>query len=225
MLLEQNIKGICKKFGLDFEAFLSDFQVENIKELTLFDVEAIAEEYELDLQSLLFKPLFNFSVFRERLSKIRLLILDVDGVMTDGGMYMMMNGDQMKKFDTKDGRGIIELQKKGIEVGIISSGIYDVAVTARAKMLGIGHCYVGKRPKMEVLEELCTQLNIDYEQVAIIGDDINDLEVMRSVGFKACPANAVQAVKNEVNVILQKKGGEGCVREFIDNYLLEHPLQ
>lgn len=225
MLLEQNIKGICNKFGLDFEAFLSDFQVENIKELTLFDVEAIAEEYELDLQSLLFKPLFNFSVFRERLSKIRLLILDVDGVMTDGGMYMMMNGDQMKKFDTKDGRGIIELKKKGIEAAIISSGIYDVAVTARAKMLGIEHCYVGKRPKMEVLEELCTQLAIDYEQVAIIGDDINDLEIMRSVGFKACPANAVQAVKNEVNVILQKKGGDGCVREFIDDYLLEYPIQ
>ena len=220
MLLEQNIKGICQKFGLSYNEFLSDFQVESVKELSLFDLEAIAEEYELDVQSLLFRLMFDVSAFDKQLSKIKLLVLDVDGVMTDGSMYMMMNGDQMKKFDTKDGRGILELRKTGKEIAIISSGFYDVGVTARAKMLGIEHCYVGKRPKLEVLKEMCETLQIGFEEVAMIGDDINDLEIMRAIGFKACPSNAVQVVKNEVDIILQKKGGEGCVREFIDNYMM-----
>lgn len=224
MYLEQNIKGLCQKFGLNYQEFLSDLQVDNVSELTLFDLEAIVEEYDIDLQALLFQPLYNVHPFRSRLDAIKLLILDVDGVMTDGGMYMMMNGDQMKKFDTKDGRGIIEIQKKGVEVAIISSGFYDVAVSKRAEMLGIENCYVGKRPKMEVLAELCEKLSIDYSQVAMIGDDVNDLEVMRAIGFKACPSNAVQVVKNQVDIILNKKGGDGCVREFIDTYLLNTPI-
>lgn len=220
MLLEQNIKGICHKFGLSYNEFLSDFQVDSVKELSLFDVEAIAEEYELDAQSLLFRLVFDTSSFDAQLSKIKLLVLDVDGVMTDGSMYMMMNGDQMKKFNTKDGRGILELKKTGKEVAIISSGFYDVGVTARAKMLGIEHCYVGKRPKLEVLKEMCDQLQISFDEVAMIGDDINDLEIMHVIGFKACPKDAVQEVKNEVDIILQAKGGEGCIREFIDTYLM-----
>lgn len=221
MYLDQNIKGICQKYGLDFYQFLSDFEVENVKELTLFDLEAIAEEYELDIQSILFKPLFSKPIFKEKRANMKLLILDVDGVMTDGGMYMMMNGDQMKKFNTKDGRGIIELQKSGVEVAIISSGFYDVAVTKRAEMLGIEHCYVGKRPKLEVLDELRNKLNLEYDEIAMIGDDINDLEIMKLIGFTACPKNAVQEVKNAVDIILQTNGGEGCVRELIDNYLIQ----
>lgn len=221
MYLDQNIKGICQKAGLDFYQFLSDFQVENVNELTIFDLETIAEEYELDLQALLFKPLYSNRIFQEKIANIKLLILDVDGVMTDGGMYMMMNGDQMKKYNTKDGRGILELQKSGIEVAIISSGFYDVAVTARAKMLGIEHCYVGKRPKLEVLDELREKLHLEYDEIAMIGDDINDLEIMNLIGFTACPKNAVQVVKNSVDIILQTNGGEGCIRELVDNYLIK----
>ncbi|HRO76418.1 MAG TPA: HAD-IIIA family hydrolase [Crocinitomicaceae bacterium] len=220
MYLEQNIKGLCQKFGLSYQEFLSDFQIDNVKELSVFDLETITEEYQLDVQALLFKPLYDKTAFREQLQKIKLLVLDVDGVMTDGGAYMTMNGDQMKKFDTKDGRGIIEIQKKGVTVAIISSGFYDVGVSARAKMLGIENCYVGKRPKLEVLDEMCQKMNITRNEVAMIGDDINDLEMMRVIGFKACPSNAVPLVKNEVNIILQKKGGDGCVREFIDEYLM-----
>lgn len=220
MLLEQNINGLCQKFGLDYNEFLSDFQVDSVKELSLFDLEAIAEEYEFDVQSLLFRLLFDITSFDKQLSKIKLLVLDVDGVMTDGSAYIMMNGDQMKRFDTKDGRGILELQKTGKKVAIISSGFHDVGVTTRANMLGIEHCYVGRRPKLEVLKEMCDQLQISFDEVAMIGDDINDLEIMREIGFKACPSNAVQVVKNEVDIILQKKGGEGCVREFIDTYLM-----
>lgn len=220
MFLEQNLKGICQKFGLSYQEFLSDFQIDNAKEMNVYDLEAIAEEYAMDLQAMLFKPLFENTQYKEQLSAIKLVVLDVDGVMTDGGMYMTMNGDQIKKFNTKDGKGILELHEKGMEIAIISSGIFDVGVTTRAEMLKIKHCYVGKRPKIEVLNELCEQLAIPLEQVAMIGDDINDLEVMEAVGFSACPANAVQKVKNQVDLILQKNGGEGCVREFIDEYLV-----
>lgn len=91
-------------------------------------------------------------------------------------------------------------------------------------MLGIQHCTVSRNPKMETLTEICANLKIETENVAIIGDDINDLEVMRNVGFSACPADAVNSVKSTVDVILTNKGGEGCVREFIDLYLLKEPL-
>ena len=124
VFLEQNIRGICAKFGLDFESFLGDFQVESVTEIPLVELEAITEEYELDLHALLFKPLFKNEYLTEKLAKIKLLILDVDGVMTDGGMIFSENADQQKKFNTKDGMGIIEVVKKGeVEVGIISSGI------------------------------------------------------------------------------------------------------
>jgi 3-deoxy-D-manno-octulosonate 8-phosphate phosphatase (KDO 8-P phosphatase) len=224
IFLEQNIQGICRKFGLDYQELLSDFQVDSTFEMALTDVEAFANEYEIDLQALLFKPLFKTDFIAQKAAKIKLLILDVDGVLTDGGMYFAAQGDQFKKFNTKDGMGIIHLVKKGLEVGIISSGFRDVGVTERAKMLSIQRCYIGRDAKMDVLKSWCEELNITLEEVAIIGDDINDLEIIRSVGFSACPADAVEVVKRDVNVILTRKGGEGCVREFIDNYLEINPL-
>ena len=100
MFLEQNIKGICDKYGVDFLDFLGDLNVENTKELSLFDLEAICEENTIDLHSLLFKPMFKTNAFKTKLAKIKLLILDVDGVMTDGGMYFTEKGDQIKKYNT-----------------------------------------------------------------------------------------------------------------------------
>lgn len=224
IFLEQNIKGICQKFGIDFHGLMADFQVDSVFELALSDLEALAAEYDLDLQALLFKPMFKSDDITDKLSKIKLLILDVDGVMTDGGMYMTESGDQFKKFDTKDGRGIIELTKKQFQVAIISSGFKDIGVSARAAMLGIQKCYIGLDPKLTILTNWCEELNISLDEVAIIGDDINDLQVMRKVGFSACPADAVEVVKNEVDLILSKSGGKGCVREFIDNYLEKNPF-
>jgi YrbI family 3-deoxy-D-manno-octulosonate 8-phosphate phosphatase len=144
--------------------------------------------------------------------------------MTDGGMYFAESGDQFKKFNTKDGMGIIHLVKKGFQVGIISSGFKDVVVSARAEMLGIQRCYVGREPKIDILKKWCQELNFSLDEIAMIGDDINDLEIMRLIGFKTCPKDAVEVVKKEVDLILSKKGGEGCVREFIDNYLELVPL-
>jgi YrbI family 3-deoxy-D-manno-octulosonate 8-phosphate phosphatase len=91
-------------------------------------------------------------------------------------------------------------------------------------MLGIKRCYVGRDSKISVLESWMEEMQISFEEVAILGDDINDLGIMRVVGFTACPADAVEVVKKQVDVILSLKGGQGCVREFIDNYLLPAPL-
>ena len=225
VFLEQNIRGLCTKFGLDFESFLADFQVESVTEIPLVELEAITEEYELDLHALLFKSLFKNEYLTEKLAKIKLLILDVDGVMTDGGMIFSENADQQKKFNTKDGMGIIEVVKQGeVEVGIISSGFTGGLVHKRAEMLGMKRCYVGRDSKISVLESWMEEMQISFDEVAIIGDDINDLGIMRVAGFSACPADAVEVVKKQVDVILSLKGGQGCVREFIDNYLLQTPL-
>ena len=148
--------------------------------------------------------------------------MDVDGVMTDGGMYWSEQGDQIKKFNTKDGLGLLELTKKAFKVGIISSGFTQVMVQKRAELLGITHCYVGQQPKLEVLETWCKEWGIALENVAVIGDDKNDLALMKAVGFAACPSDAVNEIKSICNLILERKGGEGCVREFIDAYLNQY---
>ncbi|MEJ6582639.1 MAG: HAD-IIIA family hydrolase [Crocinitomicaceae bacterium] len=224
MFLEKNIKGLCDKFGLDFEEFLADLDVESVEDLAVSDLEVICEEYDTDLNSLLFNYPFKSNHFKAKLEQIKLLVIDVDGVMTDGGMYVSETGDEFKKFNTKDGMGIIHLTKTNFQVAIISSGFKGEAVQQRANRLGIQHCSVSRNPKMETLKSICTELKIELSNVAIIGDDINDLEVIKIVGFSACPADAVNVVKSNVDVILNKKGGEGCVRELIDFYILTSPL-
>lgn len=222
--LEQNIKGLCAKFGVDFYQFLQDFSVESVTELSILDLEAVAEEYEVDFYALLFKPLFVFDHLKPKLAKIKLLILDVDGVMTDGGMYYTESGDQIKKYNAKDGMAIMKAQEKGLVCGIISSAFTDKMVRNRAELLKIEHVYVGRDQKISVLKNWCEALELDLSEVAIIGDDINDLSIMREVGVRACPTDAVQEVKKEVDIVLTKKGGHGVVREFIDNFLLDQPI-
>lgn len=150
---------------------------------------------------------------------IKFLVLDVDGVMTDGGMYYTENGDQFKKFNTKDGMAIQVARNKGYHVAFLSSGSTEHIIQNRAKTLGVERVYVGSRPKLQVLIEWCRELELSMENVAYIGDDINDLEVMDAVGFSGCPDDAVEAVKLKANVILTRKGGDACVREFVDEHL------
>lgn len=219
MMLEENIKGLCSKFGVDYVGFLADMGVENVHELSIFDLKAVAEEYEVDLYALLFKPLFPIQHLQNKLNNIQLLVLDVDGVMTDGGMYFTENGDQIKKFNTKDGMAILQLTKNNFQIAIISSGFVSNAVTKRAEILGIQHCIVTRESKISVLNNLLKELNLNFSQVAMIGDDINDLEVMKNVGIAACPKDAVQIIKQHCHIILNANGGQGCVREFIDMYL------
>ena len=225
MLLENNLKGLCDVHGLKYQEFLDDLDVDNANELSMFDLIAICEEYELDLNSLLFKSLFRPHIWKNKLEHIKLLILDVDGVLTDGGMYFTENGDQMKKFNTKDGMAILHLTKNDFQVGIASSGFKDELIKQRANLLGIQRCYVGREPKMEMIDTWCAELKIERKNVAIIGDDINDLPVIKNVGFSAAPSDAVVVVKGAVDVVLNAKGGMGCVREFIDNYLLNQAIE
>lgn len=152
---------------------------------------------------------------------IKFLVLDVDGVMTDGGMYYTEGGDQFKKFNTKDGMAIKVVRKKGLDVAFLSSGSTEHIIQNRAKTLDVERVYVGSRPKIEVLNEWCKELGINTENVAYVGDDINDLEVMDAVGFSGCPANAVEAIKLKANVVLNRNGGDACVREFVDEHLLD----
>ena len=157
---------------------------------------------------------------KQKASRIRLLVLDVDGTLTDGGVYIDSNGIQSKKFNIKDGMGITQLREKGIHIGIISHSRSKSILDERARMLGIDLMYSGKESKLQVLDRWLKDLELTYEQVAYIGDDINDLEVIHKAGLSACPHDAHFSVVKEVDIVLQRNGGEGCVRVFSDRYLL-----
>lgn len=158
---------------------------------------------------------------KERLDKIKLLILDVDGTMTDGGIYITDEGTQFKKYNAKDGYGIMRAQKLGrVEVGIISHSKSAPMVEQRAAMVGIKYVYVGSESKAVILDQWCQQNNWTKDEVAFIGDDLNDLDIMKEVGITACPADAVKTILDYVDIPLSRNGGDGCVREFIDEYLL-----
>lgn len=151
---------------------------------------------------------------------IKMLIFDVDGVMTDAGMYYSESGEESKRFNSRDGLAIRNLNKLGWKTGIISHGININLIKRRADLLGISHVYAGNRPKTDVLAEWCNELNLSFSQIAFIGDDINDLPIIRVVGFSACPADALNAVKKEVNMVLSSLGGDGAIREWIDRCFL-----
>lgn len=157
---------------------------------------------------------------KEKASRIRMLILDVDGTLTDGGVYIDVNGVQSKKFNIRDGMGITLLQDAGILVGMLSHSRAQGILEERARMLKIKYVYSGKEPKHEVFLRWIKELSLTESQIAYIGDDVNDLEIMARVGLSACPGDAHYEVIRVADVVLQRKGGDGCVREFIDRYLL-----
>ncbi|MFM2225523.1 MAG: hypothetical protein RJA07_1725 [Bacteroidota bacterium] len=152
---------------------------------------------------------------------IKLLVLDVDGTLTDGGVYITEKGDEFKKFNTKDGLAIRYLTKNNFQVGIISASISKEIVKYRANMLGIQHLYIGEKNKLEILTEWIKNLNINFENVAYVGDDVNDLSVIQKVALSACPADAVDAVKKQCHIVLQRNGGDACVREFIEKEIAD----
>lgn len=152
---------------------------------------------------------------------IKLFLTDVDGTLTDGGMYYTASGDTMKKFNTRDGMGLQLLQKTGVKVGIITSENTDI-VTKRAEKLGLDYLVQGKRDggKLAAAREICDLLGITLNELAYIGDDVNCAELLRNAGIAACPADAMPQVKAIPGIrIMSLKGGEGCVREFINTLL------
>jgi len=153
-------------------------------------------------------------------SNIKLIVLDVDGTLTDGGIYITESGEQFKKFNAKDGLGVQSAANRGYIVGIISHSKSNGMIHRRAEMMGVQKCYVGDVPKLEVLKTWCEELDLRLDEVAYLGDDLNDLEIIEAVGVSACPADAMPKVIEHCDVVLSKKGGEGCVREFLDRFFL-----
>jgi len=151
-------------------------------------------------------------------TKIKLFLTDVDGVLTDAGMYYSEAGDELKKFNTHDGMGLQLIREKGIKTGIITSENTKM-VERRFNKLKLDYLYQGKREggKLASVKEICEKEGISLAEVAYIGDDVNCFELLSSVGMAACPSNALAAIKNIPGIIqMNKKGGEGCVREFIE---------
>ena len=155
---------------------------------------------------------------RERARAVRLAIFDVDGVLTDGTIYIGPDGEAFKAFNILDGHGVKMLQHAGIATAIIS-GRDSAAVTHRAKELGIGHVVQGISDKASAFEALAKKVGVTPEQCAFVGDDLPDLPVMRRCGLAVAVSNAVDAVKKCAHYVTRAHGGRGAVREFSEMLL------
>lgn len=182
-------------------------------------VVSLAEDLEITIDQLIYEEVVEDDL-PEKISKIKMLVMDCDGVLTDGGMYFTKNQDEIKRFNAKDGQGIRNLQERGILTGIISAGVSTGLVERRAEMLDIEKVYVGSRDKLEVLEEWLAELNLKHEEIAYIGDDLKDVTVMEKIGLSACPADAVSLARETADIVLESIGGSGCVRELVDEYFM-----
>ena len=151
----------------------------------------------------------------QRARGVKLAIFDVDGVLTDGRLYFLVDGSEFKTFNTLDGHGIKMLIASGVRTAIIS-GHKTPIVERRAQNLGIQHLYQGREDKLVVLDELLGQLNLNYAQVAYLGDDLPDLPVIRRVGLGMAVASADAFVRENAHGITQARGGEGAAREFCE---------
>jgi YrbI family 3-deoxy-D-manno-octulosonate 8-phosphate phosphatase len=156
---------------------------------------------------------------------LKLFIMDVDGVLTDAGMYYSQNGDELKKFSTYDGMAMEFLRDKGIKTAIITAETSKI-VENRAKKIKIDYVFQGVKDKLSVAKNLCNQEKISIEnEVSYIGDDINDADLLDIVKYKACPSNAMKIVKEISGIdFLSKAGGNGAVREYVELLIFKGSL-
>ena len=152
------------------------------------------------------------------LKAIRLFATDVDGVLTDAGMYYTESGDEMKKFNTRDGMGIKLLQRAGLITALVTQESTKL-VARRGEKLAIPEVHQGAMDKLPVMRDMASRHGMTLDQVAYIGDDINDLQALRAVGFSAAPADALPAIRKAVTYVCRAKGGEGAVREVAEMIL------
>jgi 3-deoxy-D-manno-octulosonate 8-phosphate phosphatase (KDO 8-P phosphatase) len=155
---------------------------------------------------------------KQKLAAITLLVLDVDGVLTDGRLTLYGDGSESKAFHTHDGHGLRMWQRAGLKVALLS-GRYSEPTQRRAEQLEITHVFQNCHFKLPKLKELLAELNLEAEQVAYIGDDLPDLPVIRFVGFGAAVANAVEVVKAQADYVTTRSGGDGAVREVVEMIL------
>ena len=145
----------------------------------------------------------------------KLVLTDIDGVWTDGGMYYDQSENEWKKFNTSDSAGVLFCHKLNIPVGILTSET-TVIVKRRSEKLKVDFLFQGVKNKLSIAEELCQKLKISLSDVAYIGDDLGDLKLLAKVGLSACPDSAPDYVKKYVHHITKKRGGEGAFREFVE---------
>ena len=182
-------------------------------EETYYEIDELAD-WEIIEKLLLSRNKVNKDL-KSKLKNVKLFITDVDGVMTDCGMYYSENGDELKKFNTRDGMGIQLLREKGIKTAIVTKEKTKI-VEARANKLKVDEVYQGIVDKLSIFEELREKYSLECSEIVYIGDDINDIPVLEKAGVSFCPNDAVDEVKNVSDYILSRKGGEGVVREVVE---------
>ena len=160
---------------------------------------------------------------KKKLSLIKLIVSDVDGVLTDGNLYIDSKGNETKRFNVKDGLGIRLLQEANIKIALISGGNSDSTIH-RLKKLEIKHYFFEVKNKLKILVDLKEELNLQDSEVLYVGDDLNDLVIKNSVGIFAAPNDAVKPVKDAANIILSSIGGNGAIREIADIILEKRDL-
>ncbi len=158
-----------------------------------------------------------------RLARLELLVLDVDGVLTDGGLWFNPDGQLQKRFDVRDGLGIRLLQQAGLKLAFLSGGMGG-ATEVRAQQLGIKHCLVGIKDKPKALAGLQSDLGVDKHQTCFIGDDLNDLAVRQQIELLITPADACKAVRRRADWVLSRNGGHGAVREAAEAILVSRGI-
>ena len=155
----------------------------------------------------------NKKQLQSKCKKIKLVITDVDGVLTDGGMYYSEKGELLKKFNTKDGMGVELLHKASIKT-VFLTGENSKIVKIRAKKVNADDCHINIKQKEKIFSEICKKFNVKPLNVAYIGDDVNDLKIMSCVGLTACPSDAQKQIKLISDLKCEKEGGKGVFREF-----------
>jgi 3-deoxy-D-manno-octulosonate 8-phosphate phosphatase (KDO 8-P phosphatase) len=155
---------------------------------------------------------------RKVLARIRLFATDVDGVLTDAGMYYTESGDEFKKFNTRDGMGIKLLQRAGLVTALITQEETKL-VARRGEKLTIPEVHQRVHDKLGALRDIVARHHLTLDEVAYMGDDVNDLEALKAVGFSATPADGLLPVRRAVDYVCRQKGGEGAVREVVDMIL------
>lgn len=148
----------------------------------------------------------------------KLILTDIDGVWTDGGIYVDQMGIECRKFNTSDSAGVLYAHQMNIPVGIVTTEDDDI-IRRRAKKLKVDYLLLGVENKLQAVETLCTEIGISLNEVAYIGDDIEDVELLRSVNISATPCSALPVIQENAQKVLAKKGGEGCFREFVESIL------
>jgi 3-deoxy-D-manno-octulosonate 8-phosphate phosphatase (KDO 8-P phosphatase) len=156
---------------------------------------------------------------QERAVRIKLVLMDVDGTMTDGSLFVLPDGEEIKAYHVRDGMGVLLAHQAGIKTGIIT-GKTSKSVERRAEKLRIGEVYQGILDKKKILNEIAARHKLQVEEIAYIGDDLGDLEVMKAVGLAGSPADAHPVIRKHSHWVSQYGGGKGAVREFIE-FILE----